>query len=153
MGSDIRRRHARWFVMGLAAATGVFILDAATAEKVVTLIALFAVPPFLAAVGATRRQTLIVALYSSALTIPSGLIDGIFGDFEHVLKTLVVVAAALVAVRVAAAREDAELANALDLAVASALAESATLSEATPRLLEDLGDLLDWQAGSVWEIL
>ena len=43
-----------------------------------------------AAVGASRTQTLIVALYSIALTVPAGLIDGIFGDFEHVLKPVVV---------------------------------------------------------------
>jgi PAS domain S-box-containing protein len=153
MGTEIRRRHTRWFAVGLAAATAVFVLDTATTEKVVTLIALFAVPPFIAAVGASRTQTLIVALYSSALTIPSGLIDGIFGDFEHILKTGAVVGAALVAVRVAAVREEAELGNALDLAVANALAESPTLSEATPRLLEDIGDLLGWQAGSLWEIV
>jgi PAS domain S-box-containing protein len=153
MEFDIRRHRVRWFAAGLVSATAVFVLDSLTADKVVTLIALFAVPPFIAAVGATRTQTLIVALYSSALTIPSGLIDGIFGDFEHILKTAVVVAAALAAVRVAAVREGAELASALDLAVANALAESPTLSEATPRLLEDIGGLLGWQAGSLWEIV
>jgi PAS domain S-box-containing protein len=130
----------------------VFLLDVATSEKEVTLIALFAVPPFLAAVGATRMQTLIVALYSIALTIPSGLVDGIFGSFEHVLKTVVVAGAALVAVRVASVRDRAELGNALDLAVANAFVESSTLAEATPRLLEGIGDLLDWQAGALWEI-
>jgi PAS domain S-box-containing protein len=150
-GTEMRRRRARWFAIGIAAATAVFVLDAATSEKVVTLIALFAVPPFVAAVGASRLQTLIVALYSILLTIPSGLIDHIFGDFEHVLKTAVVAFAALAAVRVAAVRERAELSNALDLAVANAFVESTSLDEATPRLLEGIGDVLDWQAGAVWE--
>jgi PAS domain S-box-containing protein len=152
MGTEIRRRRARWFAIGLAAATAVFALDAATSEKVVTLIALFAVPPFVAAVGASRIQTLVVAAYSIALTIPSGLIDDIFADFEHVLETAVVAVAALTAVRVAAVRDRAELSNALDLAVANAFAESTTLAEATPRLLEGIGDVLDWEAGAVWEI-
>ncbi len=152
MGTEIRRRRARWFATGIAAATAVFVLDTATSERVVTLIALFAVPPFIAAVGASRTQTLVVALYSSVLTIPSGLIDNIFGDFEHVLKTAVVAGAALTAVGVAAVRDRAELGNALDYTVANALAESATLSQATPRLLEGIGDLLGWQAGSLWEI-
>ena len=151
-GSERRRRRRRWFAAGIAAATAVFVLDAATAEKVVTLIALFAVPPFITAVGATRGQTLAVALFSIALTVPAGLIDGIFGDFEHVVKTGVVAVAALAAVRVAAVRDRAELGNALDYAVASALAESPTLSEATPRLLEGIGDLIGWQAGALWEI-
>jgi PAS domain S-box-containing protein len=151
-GTKIRRRRLRWFAAGLAAATAVFVLDVLTSEKEVTLIALFAVPPFIAAVGATRTQTLLVAVYSIALTVPSGLIDGIFGTFEHVLKTVVVAASALVAVRVASVRDRAELSNTLDLAVANAFAESATLAEATPRLLAGIGDLLGWKAGALWEI-
>jgi PAS domain S-box-containing protein len=151
IGEEIRRRRVRWFVSGLAAATAVFALDTATSEKVVTLIALFAVPPFVAAVGASRMQTLIVAVYSIALTIPSGLIDGIFGDFEHVLKVVVVAVAALAAVRVATVRDRADLSTALDYTVANTLAESATLDEATPRLLERIGDVLGWQAGALWE--
>ena len=98
MGTEMRRRRLRWFLIGLGAATGVFLLDALTTERVVTLIALLAVPPFISAVGATSRQTLVVAAYSIALTLPAGLIDGIFGDFEHVLKTLVVAAASLAAI-------------------------------------------------------
>src|SRR3954471_15873873 len=130
MGTEIRRRHARWFAAGIAAATAVFVLDTATAEKVVTLIALFAVPPFIAAVGASRLQTFVVALYSIALTIPSGLIDGIFGDFEHVLKTGVVALAALAAVRVAAVRDHADVGVALERAVANSLATSSTFKDA-----------------------
>ena len=151
-GTQMRRRRRRWFLVGLAAATGVFVLDALTADRTVTLIALLAVPPFISAVGASPRQTLLVAAYSVALTLPAGLIDGIFGDFEHVLKATVVAIAALAAVRVATVRDRAELGNALDYAVASALAESPTLSEATPRLLEGIGDLLGWQVGALWEI-
>jgi PAS domain S-box-containing protein len=152
-GLEMRRRRRRWFAAGIAAAFAVFALDAATAERVVTLIALFAVPPFVTAVGGSRGQTLAVALLSIALTIPAGLIDGIFGDFEHVLKTGVVAVAALAAVRVAAVRDRADLGNALDYAVARALAESPTLSNATPRLLENIGDLIGWQAGALWEIV
>jgi PAS domain S-box-containing protein len=152
MGTEMRRRRLRWFGAGIGAALAVFALDAATSEKVVTLIGLLAVPPFVAAVGASRVQTLLVALFSIALTVPAGLIDGIFGDFEHVVTTAVVAVVALAAVRVATVRDRAELGNALDYAVASALAESPTLSEATPRLLEDIGDLLGWQAGALWEI-
>jgi PAS domain S-box-containing protein len=152
MGTEIRRRRSRWFAIGVAAATAVLALDLATSDNQVTLIALFAVPPFVAAVGASRTQTMVVALYSIALTVPTGLIDGIFGNFEHILKTIAVAIAALAAVRVAAVRDRAELSNALDLAVANAFAESATLAEATPRLLEAIGDLLDWDAGALWEI-
>jgi PAS domain S-box-containing protein len=150
--TDIRRRRNRWFASGLAAATAVFLLDTVTSDKVVTLIALLAVPPFVAAVGASRIQTMVVAVYSIALTIPAGLIDGIFGQFEHVVKTVVVAAVALAAVRIAAIRERAELGSALDYAVASTLAESATLDEATPRLLEQIGSFIEWQAGAIWEI-
>ncbi len=151
IGTEIRRRRARWFAAGLAAATGVFALDTITADRVVTLIALLAVPPFISAVGASRVQTLIVALYSIALTIPAGLIDGIFGDFEHVLKTAVVALAALAAVRVAATRDHSELGVALEHAVANALATSSTLKDATPRILDSIGDVLGWQAGAIWE--
>ena len=151
-GTEMRRRRLRWFLIGLASATGVFLLDALTADREVALIALLAVPPFISAVGATSRQTLIVAAYSIALTLPAGLIDGIFGGFEHVLKAVVVAGASLAAVTVARVRERAELANALDYAVATALAESPTLDEATPRLLEGLGDLIRWQVGALWEI-
>lgn len=152
MGTEIRRRRSRWFAIGLACTTAVFALDAATSENVVTLIALFAVPPFVAAVGANRWQTLVVALYSIALTIPAGLIDDIFGSFEHVVKTAVVALAALAAVRIAAIRDRADISNALDLAVANAFVESTSLAEATPRLLAGIGDLLGWKAGAAWEI-
>src|ERR1700692_1929117 len=101
-GSEMRRRRLRCCAAGIAAAVAVFALDAATAERAVTLIALLAVPPFVTAVGGSRGQTLVVALFSIALTIPIGLIDGVFGNFEHVLKTAVVAVAALAPVRVAA---------------------------------------------------
>jgi PAS domain S-box-containing protein len=152
IGTERRRRRALWFAIGITAATGVFVGDAATSEKVVTLIGLFAVPPFIAAVGASRGQTLVVALYSIALSVLAGLIDGIFGTLQHGLKTAVIAGASIAAVYVATVRERAELGAALDLAVANALAESATLSEATPRLLDSIGDLLGWQAGALWEI-
>jgi hypothetical protein len=48
------------------------VLDTITADRVVTLIALFAVPPFVASSVASRNQTLIVAIYSIALTVPGG---------------------------------------------------------------------------------
>ena len=129
----------------MATATAIFVLDALTADRVVTLIALFAVPPFVASVGASRLQTLIVAIYSIALTVPAGLIDNIFGDFEHVLKTNVVALAAMAAVRVATVRDRAELGNALDYAVSNALATSPTIAEAMPRILASIGDLLGWR--------
>ena len=61
--------------------------------------------------------------------------------------------ASLAAVYVATVRDRAEIGAALDLAVANALAESPTLAEATPRLLDGIGDLLGWQAGVVVAVI
>jgi PAS domain S-box-containing protein len=116
------------------------------------LIAMLAVPPFIAAIGAGRTQTLLVALYSILLALVAGAVDDIFGTFEYVLKIALIAGAALLAVRIATVRERAELSAALDFAVARAMAYSTTLADATPRLLEEIGGLLDYRAGAIWTV-
>lgn len=145
------RQGWRWFPLGLLTATAVFVLDIATSSQFV-LISVLAVPPFVAAIGASRKQTLIVSVYSILLAGLAGVIDEIFGSFEYVLKLVIVALAALFAVRVATVRQRAELSAALDYAVANSLATTSTLAEATPMLLKEIGSLLGHRAGAIWEL-
>jgi PAS domain S-box-containing protein len=104
------------------------------------------------AVGASRAQTIVVAIYSIVLAVVGGAIADIFGTFEYTIKVLVVAVAALFAIRVATVRVRAELSSALDLAVANALATTSTLAQATPKLLDEIGALLGHRAGAIWEL-
>jgi PAS domain S-box-containing protein len=148
--AEMQRARIRWFALGVGAATGIFLLDIATSSMFV-LISMLAAPPFIAAVGATRGQTLVVAVYSILLALTAGAIDEIFGTLEYLLKIALVMVVGLFAVRVATVRTRVELSSALDYAVANVLAETTTLTEATPKLLEAIGSLLGWEAGDIWE--
>jgi len=146
-----RRSKAFWLALAFGMAAALFVLDALAAERA-DLIGLFAVPPFIAAFGVGRRPTAAVAVLVVALALVAGWVDDFFGSFEHLLKTGLIAVSSLLAIRVAAIRERAELSSRLDSAVARALAETSALGNAGARVLEGVGEALEWDAAALWEV-
>ncbi|MGH2979660.1 MAG: PAS domain S-box protein [Solirubrobacterales bacterium] len=147
-----RRRRSRmmWLAVALLVALALFAIDTGTGGRV-TLIGFFAVPPFIVAAGAGRRETAAVVVVCVFLALLAGIIDGFFGSFQHLFRVALGALAGLLAIRVARARERAELVGRLDRDVGRVLAESRDLREATPRLLETVARELGWEAAALWE--
>ena len=148
-----RRRRSRrvWLAIALLVALALFAIDTGTGGDV-TLIGFFAIPPFIVAAGAGRRETAIAVVACVVLALLAGVVDGFFGSFQHLFRVGLVALAGLLAIRVAVSRERAELAGRLDRDVGRVLAESRELSEATPRLLETVARELGWDAATLWEV-
>ncbi len=137
--------------IAVAGALALFAIDLA-AGKMTELIGLFAVPPFVAAVGAGRRATVWVAALATALAVIAGLVDDLGSSFEFILKAVLVGLSGLLAIRVAGIRERAEIRSRLDGAVARALAETSRLEDAGAPILAAVGTALDFDAGAMWEM-
>jgi PAS domain S-box-containing protein len=148
-----RRRRSRrlWLGTALLVAVSLFVIDTSTGGRV-TLIGFFAIPPFIVAAGAGRRETTIAVSACVALALLAGVVDGFFGNFQHLFRVALVALAGLLAIRVAVMRERAELVSRLDRDVGRALAESRDVREATPRLLETVARQLGWDAAALWEV-
>ena len=147
----LRRSRRLWLGVALLVAIALFAIDTGTGGRV-TLIGFFAVPPFIVAAGAGRRETGITVVACVVLALVAGIADGFFGSFQHLFRVTLGALAGLLAIRVAMARERAELVNRLDRDVGRALAESREVREATPRLLEVVTRELGWDAASLWEL-
>ena len=145
-----RRSKAAWLTLALVIAGGLLAIDLATAERA-TLIGVYAVPPFIAAVGTGRRATGAVALIAVGLALLAGAWDDQFATFEHLLRVGLVGLAGLFAVRVAGIRERAEMQSRLYSAVARALAESSTLEETGASVIAAIGEALEFDAATLWE--
>jgi PAS domain S-box-containing protein len=146
-----RRSQAFWLALAVFVMLGLFALDAATATDA-NLVGLFAVPPFIAAVGTGRLQTAAVAALAVGLALVAGPIDDFFGSFEHLLKVGLVGLAGLLATHVATIRKRAEVSSRLDNAVARALAETGRLDSAGSRVLPAVAQALEWDAAALWEV-
>ena len=96
----------------------------------VTLIGFFAIPPFIVAAGAGRRETAMPSSLCVVLALLAGIVDGFFGSFQHLFRVALGALAGLLAIRVAVMRERAELVSSLDRDVGRALAESRDVREA-----------------------
>ena len=140
-----------WLALALAVAIALSVIDIASRDMA-ELIGILAVPPFIAAVGTGRRATAGVVVVVMVLVIVSGVANDILGSFEFVLKLVLVGLAGLLAIRVAAVRERAEMASRLDGAVARALAETTRLEDAGSRILAAVGDALQFDAAALWEM-
>jgi PAS domain S-box-containing protein len=145
-----RRSEAFWLVLAVVVLAGLFALDIATANEA-DLIGLFAVPPFIAAVGTGRLRTAVVGALAVGLALVVGIPDDFFGSFGHLLKVGLVGLAAALAAHVAKIRERAEMSSRLDAAVARALAETGRLDNAGSRILPAIGEALEWGAATLWE--
>jgi PAS domain S-box-containing protein len=148
-----RRQRSRrlWLGMGLVVGAILFVIDTGTRGDV-TLIGIFAIVPFIVAMGAGRRETSWAAVAGVILAVTAGIVDGIFGEFQHVFRVALVALAGLLAVRMAVVRQRAEVVGRLERDVGRVLAESRDLREATPRLLETVARQLGWDAAALWEV-
>jgi PAS domain S-box-containing protein len=96
----------RFFLAGLAITTAVAALDAALTQ--VILIGLLIAGPLVAAVGATARQTAIVAAWSLVLGLVVAIADEIFLHTEHLTRLLAVALGGMLTVYVAQLRDQRE---------------------------------------------
>nr|WP_221381969.1 PP2C family protein-serine/threonine phosphatase [Actinoplanes polyasparticus] len=67
-----------------------------------------ALAPLFAAAGESARRTAFVALTASVVAVSAGLVNGIFGSVDHLLRVAVVITVGVVAVYVARARDSRE---------------------------------------------
>ena len=132
-------------------AVALFAIDTGTGGRI-TLIGFFAIPPFVVAAGAGRRETGVAVVACVVLALVAGVADGFFGDFQHLFRVGLVALAGVLAIRVASVRERAELVGRLDRDVGRALAESREVREATPRLLDVVTAELGWDGAALWEL-
>ncbi|HZO60307.1 MAG TPA: PAS domain S-box protein [Solirubrobacterales bacterium] len=146
-----RRSKAFWLTLAIAVQAALFALDVATSTGS-DLIGLFAVPPFIAAVGTGRLETAVVAVLAVLLSLVAGEVDNFFGSFEHLLKVGLVGLTGLLATHVAMIRERADVSSRLDAAVARALAETGRLDNAGVRILPAISQALEWDAAALWEV-
>ena len=148
-----RRQRSRRLWLGTALAVGaiLFAIDTGTRGDV-TLIGIFAIVPFIAAMGAGRSETAAAAVAAVALAVVAGIVDGIIGEFQHFFRVVLVGLASMLAVRMAVIRERVEIVGRLERDVGRVLAESRDLREATPRLLETVARELRWDAAALWEV-
>src|SRR5262245_58859733 len=126
-------QSGRWVMAGAAVTALGVVLDLVSNETVV-IGALF-LGPFVAALGARPAAVAWLGAASVALAVVLGVPNDIFGNGEHIVRVLIVVAGCAVAVVLAAVREsrERELArakpaelDALRLALALEAAETGT---------------------------
>ncbi len=142
------------FLLGLAAVVLVAAVDAAVGASAV-LVELLLAGPLIASTRASVAHTAIVAGLALALAIPLGLTGDAFGSAEHVTGVVVVAVAGALCVVIAyqrTAREADSARLAVQYGVAKVLAESETLEEASPLLLEAIARPLGWEIGHLWRM-
>lgn len=123
--------------------------------KSVVLIGLLIIGPLLASTRSAPRDVLVVCAVALGLGIPLGAVDHNFGTTDHLLRLLIVLAGCLMAVWTASIREARERTAdllATQASVARVLASSKDLAEVSPRVLETVGSILDWQVGAIWRV-
>ena len=140
--------------MPLALLGAVTVADVLAGSDI-SLLALLVAPPLVASLRLGPRQTAAVAALAVLAAVWLGAANDFLGDMEHVTRVLPVVVGGLLAIwlaRLRAQRECVAILLAVQGAVARALNESATLGEATPRVLRAIGEELGWELGAMWRI-
>jgi PAS domain S-box-containing protein len=144
----------RFFLLGLAVTTAIAAVDAVVGGGLVVIGVLIA-GPLLTALGATARQTAIVAAYSLTLGLVLGVPNEIFLEAEHLTRLLSVLLGGAISIYVAWLRSQHELdASRLgtQFAVAQVFYDEPNLEQAAPRLLEAIALPHRWDLGAYWEI-
>jgi serine phosphatase RsbU (regulator of sigma subunit)/PAS domain-containing protein len=93
-----------WTLAGLSALVAVAVADLATSERTV-LTAVLIAAPLISSMGATPRQTAIVAALAAALSVPLAIHNGIWGTSRHFVTITIVLVGATIAMIGAAVRE------------------------------------------------
>src|SRR5690242_19419700 len=154
LGRLARGRARRWTLLSLGITSVIALIDAITGHGAI-LIGLVIIGPLVSSARSGPRGVLLVSAWAILLGVILGWPDGVFGSTEHVLRISIVVAGSLLAIWTAGIRQSRERTAALlgaQAAVARILAASNTLEEATPRILEAVGDTLGWDAGAIWQV-
>ena len=99
-----RRAELLWTLVGLAATTGLAIVDAALGEDAI-LIGVLVAGPLLASLGASTRATALVVLYALVLGVLLGIPDEVFLEpNEHFTRLATIVVGGAISVWIARAR-------------------------------------------------
>jgi PAS domain S-box-containing protein len=150
MGAGGRERPA--FAFGLLALAVVAATDIALGSRAM-LVGLLTAGPLIAAIGATRIQTLIVSIIALAIAIPLGLASDSFLSSVHVIGIAVVAISGALAVIIARLRARLERDSArlgAQYGVARAIAEADSFEKAAPALLESIARPLGRQVAHFW---
>ncbi len=129
------------------------ILNVALGARAV-LVELLVAGPLIAATLATVLQTAVVTALALATAVPLGLASDAFLEAEHVSGVVAVAIGGILAVVIARLRSGGEEDAArlrVQYGVARVLAESDSIEEAGPPLLEAIAAPLGWRAGHLWE--
>src|SRR5215468_10352413 len=95
---------SRWWVAaGLL--TMAVVVGADVLVHDVVLFGALILGPFVAAIGARTRQVAALGVLAVGLAIALGAVDGMFGERDHILRTLVVLAGCIGATLLARVRE------------------------------------------------
>jgi PAS domain S-box-containing protein len=124
-------------------------------EDDATLVALLVVGPVIAAVGASPRETGVVAVIALLASIPIGLANDALGSSEYVIGAAAVGLVGLLSLGIARLRSARELDAArlsVQYGVARVLSEARSLETAAPALIEAIGLPLGWRLGHLWEV-
>jgi PAS domain S-box-containing protein len=141
------------FLAALAAVCVVAVVDLALGADVIVL-ELLVVGPAIAALGASPRDTAFVAIFATVVSIPVALAGDGFLSFEHLIAIAATILVGVLAVGIARLRSARELDAArlsVQYGVARVLADSDSLEQATPGLLQAIGAPLGWKLGHLWE--
>ena len=150
MGAGGRERPA--FALALLVLAVVAVIDIALGSRAV-LVELLAVGPLIAATGATRRQTLIVAIVALAIAVPIELASDSFLTTSHVIGIVGVAIGGALAVIIAGLRARLERDSArlgAQYGVARAIAAADSFEDAAPALLESIARSLGRQVANFW---
>ena len=131
----------------------VTVVDLAVGGRAV-LVELLVAGPLVAATRCTVVKTALVAALAMAISIPLGLAGDEFFDAEHVSGVVALGIGSLLAVAIAALRSGRERDAArltVQYDVARVLAESDSMEEAGPPLLEAIARPLGWRAAHLWQ--
>jgi PAS domain S-box-containing protein len=129
------------------------VVDAVEGAQLV-LIGLLIAGPLVAALGATTRQTTIVAAYALVLGLVLGIPDEIFLDTEHFTRLLAILFGSGLSIYVARLRGQRELDSSrlrTQFAAARVFADAETLEQAAPRFLDAIGRHQGWDVAGYWE--
>ena len=131
----------------------VTVVDLAVGGRAV-LVELLVAGPLVAATRCTVVKTALVAALAMAISIPLGLAGDEFFDAEHVSGVVALGIGSLLAVAIAALRSGRERDAArltVQYEVARVLAESESMEEAGPPLLEAIARPMGWRAAHLWQ--
>jgi PAS domain S-box-containing protein len=154
LGRLARGRARRWTLLSLAITSGIALIDAVTGESAI-LIGLLIIGPLVSSARSGPRGVLAVSAWAIVLAVVLGWPEDVFGTTEHFLRISLVVAGGALAIWTASIRQARERTAELlgtQAAVARVLAVTHTLAEASPAILQSVGETLGWAAGAIWQV-